>query len=152
MDDPQVLDALWATEVGQRRAMLEVHVREQVAQVMRLDPTQIDPRMPFGSLGLDSLMGLEIRNRLERSLGLTLSAALVWTYPTIAALIAFLAEALELPADARRGAASNGAEAQPRDEMAETRAQIAELSDDEAERILLQELEKLADRNNKEAA
>src|SRR3970282_2293091 len=112
---------MWSTEASQRGTRLAAHVREQVAQVMRLDPTAIDPLIPFGSLGLDSLMGLEIRNRLERSLGLTLSAALVWTYPTIAALVAFLAEALELPPDAWRGAASNRPEAHPRDAMAETR-------------------------------
>ncbi len=146
VDDPGLLDALRAAEVGQRRTLLAAHVREQFAQVMRLDPAALDPLIPFGSLGLDSLMGLEIRNRLEHSLGLTLSAALVWTYPTLTALTAFLAEALELPAETR--AAPSLVEAQPRRESTEARAAVAELSDEEAERMLLQELDKLTDRNH----
>ena len=44
------------------------------------------------SLGLDSLMALELRNRLEASLGITLPAALVWAYPTISALAEALCE------------------------------------------------------------
>jgi hypothetical protein len=91
-------------------------------------------------------MGLEIRNRLERSLGLTLSAALVWTYPTLTALTAFLAEALDLPAGT--GAAPSPVEVQPRPELTEAGAAVAELSEEEAERMLLQELDKLADRNH----
>jgi myxalamid-type polyketide synthase MxaE and MxaD len=141
-----VLEALRAAEAGLRRGLLSAHVREQVGHVMRLEPAQIDPLVPLGSLGLDSLMGLEIRNRLERSLGLTLSAALVWTYPTIAAMAAFLAEALALPAET--GAAANRSAAQPYDALAEARAQIADLSEAEAERRLLEELEKLADHPN----
>ena len=35
-------------------------------------------------------MGMEIRNRLEASLGLKLSATLVWDYPTLDALVTFL--------------------------------------------------------------
>ena len=93
-------------------------------------------------------MGLEIRNRLERSLDVTLSAALVWTYPTLAALAAFLAEVLELPADAAGGAASHVPAAQTA--LSEARAVVAELSDEEAERELLEELEQLADRKNGE--
>jgi phthiocerol/phenolphthiocerol synthesis type-I polyketide synthase C len=44
------------------------------------------------SLGLDSLMGLELRNRLETTLGITLPVALVWAYPTISALAGALCE------------------------------------------------------------
>lgn len=40
-------------------------------------------------------MGLELRNGLESGLGLTLSAALIWTYPTVAALSEQLAVELE---------------------------------------------------------
>jgi hypothetical protein len=145
-DDPGLLEALRAAEAGQRRSLLAGHVREQFAQVMRLDHAALDPLVPFGSLGLDSLMGLEIRNRLERSLGLMLSAALVWTYPTLTALTAFLAEALDLPAGT--GAAPSPVEVQPRPELTEARAALAELSEEEAERMLLQELDKLTDRNH----
>jgi phthiocerol/phenolphthiocerol synthesis type-I polyketide synthase C len=44
------------------------------------------------SLGLDSLMALELRNRLEASLGITLPAALIWAYPTISGLAGALCE------------------------------------------------------------
>jgi len=37
-------------------------------------------------------MGLELRNRLETTLGITLPAALVWAYPTISALAGALCE------------------------------------------------------------
>ena len=52
------------------------------------------------SLGLDSLMALELRNRLEASLGITLPVALVWAYPTISGLAGALCERMGYePAD-----------------------------------------------------
>ncbi len=53
---------------------------------------------PFRGYGMDSLMSLEIRNRLEASLGLRLSAALLFTYPTTAALVDHLLAELQLDA------------------------------------------------------
>jgi phthiocerol/phenolphthiocerol synthesis type-I polyketide synthase C len=49
-----------------------------------IDPLDHDQAME--SLGLDSLMALELRNRLEAGLGITLPVALVWAYPTISGL------------------------------------------------------------------
>jgi phthiocerol/phenolphthiocerol synthesis type-I polyketide synthase C len=54
----------------------------------------IDHDLPMESLGLDSLMALELRNRLEASLGTTLPVALVWAYPTITDLAGALCERL----------------------------------------------------------
>jgi myxalamid-type polyketide synthase MxaB/epothilone polyketide synthase D len=73
-------------EPAERRRLVEQAVREQVAGVLRMDAVRLDPRVPLRSLGIDSIMGLELRNGLESSLGLTLSATLIWTYPTVAAL------------------------------------------------------------------
>ena len=42
--------------------------------------------VPFQDLGLDSLMGVELRNRLEQRLGVRLTVALVWAYPTVGQL------------------------------------------------------------------
>ncbi|HEY4001514.1 MAG TPA: acyltransferase domain-containing protein, partial [Candidatus Xenobia bacterium] len=71
---------------GDRGAVLEQFVRDQVAQVLRLEPAAVVRDVPFKSLGLESFMGLELRNRLEAGLGLTLAATLIWTYPQVATL------------------------------------------------------------------
>jgi acyl transferase domain-containing protein/acyl carrier protein len=67
------------------RRMLEL-VRAEAARVFRLAPAALAPEDAFAGLGLDSLMGLEIRNRLEAVLGLALPATLLWTRPTPEAL------------------------------------------------------------------
>jgi acyl carrier protein len=63
-------------------AALRQVVLGQLAAVLRLQPDQLAADKPFRSLGLDSLMGLELRNRLERILSLKLSASTVWNFPT----------------------------------------------------------------------
>src|SRR5207247_3873994 len=75
---PQGLEeALLAIEPGRRRrARLESHLRERVAQVLRLAPARVDTDRPFRALGLDSLMALALRNLLAADLGLRLSATL----------------------------------------------------------------------------
>ncbi len=93
-----VRDALLALESASgRRALLEDHIREQIARVLKLEAARIDSHKPLRTMGLDSLMTLELRNRLEASLGLTLSATLAWNYPTISALAPYLAERMRIP-------------------------------------------------------
>ena len=53
-----------------------------------LAPERIEPRRPLGAMGLNSLMAMELRNRLESDLGRPLSATLAWNYPTVDALVA----------------------------------------------------------------
>ena len=95
-----LLDALRAAPAATRQPMLLEHVRGRVARILRLELSHVDRDAPLKSLGLDSLMTLELRNRLEADLGLRLSATLVWNYPTVAALAGHLAEALRLEAPA----------------------------------------------------
>jgi NADPH:quinone reductase-like Zn-dependent oxidoreductase/acyl carrier protein len=79
-----------------RREMLELYLREQAARVLRLEPTQIEIRGALQRLGLDSLMTLELRRRIETGLGLRLPVTVMWDYPTIAALAPFLLDRLGL--------------------------------------------------------
>jgi acyl carrier protein len=53
----------------ERRAALTDHLRELVARVLRLDPSRLAADQPFNALGLDSIMAVELRNRIEGSLG-----------------------------------------------------------------------------------
>ncbi|MFD9718900.1 acyltransferase domain-containing protein [Streptomyces sp. NPDC059076] len=83
----------------ERRAALESAVRENVAQVVRLPARRVETDRPLKSLGIDSLMSLELRNRLEAVFGIPLSATLIWNYPTVREIAPFLAEKLRLELD-----------------------------------------------------
>ncbi|MFE3983005.1 SDR family NAD(P)-dependent oxidoreductase [Nocardia tengchongensis] len=69
-----------------RDDLVRTEVTALAGRVLRIDPAAIDPSTPFKSLGLDSLMSLEYRNRLESAFGLTLAPTLLWTYGTADAL------------------------------------------------------------------
>jgi phthiocerol/phenolphthiocerol synthesis type-I polyketide synthase C len=83
---------LEAVPEAARPALVEDKVRELAGRVLRLDPSAFDGDTPFKSLGLDSLMGLELRNRLEAAFGLKLSPTLLWTYGNARALAGALCE------------------------------------------------------------
>ncbi|WP_382324585.1 SDR family NAD(P)-dependent oxidoreductase [Hydrogenophaga sp. UC242_50] len=78
---------------AERRRLLEGLVKEAVGAVLRIAPARLDPRKALGSMGLNSLMAMELRNRLEAATGRSLSATLAWNYPTVEALAAHLAGA-----------------------------------------------------------
>ncbi|MFJ4091479.1 beta-ketoacyl synthase N-terminal-like domain-containing protein [Kitasatospora sp. NPDC089913] len=100
---------LLAVEPGRRRrALLVRHCRELAARVLdgpgAPDPAAIDSSAPLAGLGFDSMRTLELRSRLELSLGVPLPATLGWQYPTLDALVPFLAERMGILLEAAAGA------------------------------------------------
>jgi malonyl CoA-acyl carrier protein transacylase len=81
-----------ARSPAKRRQLVAEGVRETAAQVLRRAPARIDGRRTLGSMGLDSLMALEFRNRLEGLFARSLPATLLWNYPSLDALAAFLSD------------------------------------------------------------
>lgn len=79
-----------------RRRMLESHLVDHLEKVLRLPAGRIDLEGPFLNYGMDSLMSLEVRHRLEASLGIKLSAAVLYTYPNVSSLAGHLLEILQL--------------------------------------------------------
>ena len=88
--DKQLLNQLKTASVTERLDLLEHHLCQIIAKVLRLPQGQIDRETPLGSLGFDSLMALELRNRLEDDLDLSLSATLIWNYKTVSELTPYL--------------------------------------------------------------
>lgn len=81
---------------ARQRGVLEERLLALLAEVLEVDVREIQPEVPLGRQGLDSLMGLELRNRLETEFDLTLPASLAWNHPTVHALAAHLLERLEV--------------------------------------------------------
>lgn len=90
-------DQLTSAPAAARLALLESLLADVLARVLRTSGSRIDRRLPFSAMGVDSLMSLEFRNRLEAGLGERLSATLLFTYPNLSALAAHLLDTLSLP-------------------------------------------------------
>ncbi|WP_437712866.1 SDR family NAD(P)-dependent oxidoreductase [Sorangium sp. So ce448] len=83
------------------RALLDA-VRVEVAAVLGVaSPSTLERDRPLQELGLDSLMAVELRNRLAATAGLRLPATLLFDHPTPGALARFLGAQL-LDGEARQ--------------------------------------------------
>jgi acyl transferase domain-containing protein/acyl carrier protein/phospholipid N-methyltransferase len=72
----------------QQELMLN-HISRLAGSVLGLS-TEIDPRRGFFELGMDSLTSMELRNRLQRELDISLDATLTFKYPSVFALSEYL--------------------------------------------------------------
>jgi acyl carrier protein len=136
---------------------LIAHVTGAVAAVLKLDAGRsIDAREGFFDLGMDSLMAVELKTRLECLFGAPLPSTLTFNYPNIEALAGFLDVELfagrEAPAaeteaapSARASAGAAVADAVPAAAMPAAAAAAAVPADDESEDALEEQLaEKLS--------
>ena len=77
-----------------RHAMLLAHVQKSLALVMALDAPELDPEESLSSLGLDSLMALELQHSLEESFGAKLPLDLLMGMPSLNEFVTRLLEIL----------------------------------------------------------
>ncbi len=124
-----LLETLRAALPHERRTLLLDVVIGELAKVLRQDPKQLPPDVPFAELGVDSLMGVELRNRIQAETTVNLPSTTIWTYPSPSKLAEYLASALELEIH------------EPTSEATATEeSPTAELDDEEVEALLLAEL------------
>ena len=100
-----LIDALMAVEPAERQKFLEGHIREQLARVLGTSPSKVDVDKPLISLGLDSLMAVEIGNRMQSELGVSIPPVKFMEGLTTAGMAQYLVE--QLAAD-RPGAPATG--------------------------------------------
>ncbi|MEU4573594.1 beta-ketoacyl synthase N-terminal-like domain-containing protein [Nonomuraea sp. NPDC023979] len=68
------------------RAYVLDETRAEIASVMRLAPADLAIRRPLVEQGLDSVMTVMVRRRLDKRFGCRLPATLLWQQPTISAI------------------------------------------------------------------
>jgi acyl transferase domain-containing protein len=137
----------------ERRQHLTERLTDRVAEVLRLPREEISPRARLFDLGIDSLMALEMKNRLQADLDVVLSSTLLFDYPTIHALTDFLLEevlpaetsatgspASTATADGMAARTATAAGTRPMDLDAATAVAVDDLSEEEAEARLLAQL------------
>jgi acyl transferase domain-containing protein len=74
--------ALRGLEPEERRHSVREHVIAELAAVLRLSPGDLDPTVAIGTLGLDSLMSVEVKHRLEEILGVAVPMARLLAGPS----------------------------------------------------------------------
>lgn len=135
--EPVLRDALAAIPPGPpRRALMESAIKADVGAVLRMAPQRVPSDRALKSLGLDSLMALELRNRLEKRCGSVLSPTLAWNYPTVLALAEHLAERLHVALDAAAGPAPPLSASAADSELDALIDDIEQMSDEEARALL----------------
>jgi acyl carrier protein len=76
----------------ERWGLLVAHVRGEAASVIGFrSPELVDLNQGFFKMGMDSLMTVQLCNRLERTLGCSLPTTTAFEYPTVHALARYLA-------------------------------------------------------------
>lgn len=123
-------ERLHAAPEREGRELLLHHIRDQVSAVMQWAPGE-HPDLDQGlfDAGMDSLMALELKNRLQAALGCDIPATVAFDHPTIRAIAAHLYRKI-VPAAAPVEAAV------PASDIDELLGRIEGFSDSEASRLL----------------
>ncbi|MFE4515881.1 SDR family NAD(P)-dependent oxidoreductase [Kitasatospora sp. NPDC056783] len=78
------------TDPARRTTALLDRIRHDAAAVLHCRADSVEDRTPFVALGLDSLLAIQLRNRLVHELGVQLPTTALWTHPTPADLAELL--------------------------------------------------------------
>ncbi|MCK8351684.1 SDR family NAD(P)-dependent oxidoreductase [Erwinia amylovora] len=74
----------------ERHARLCAVIRRGVATLLQQPGQQIPLDTPLSELGVSSLLGVEVRNRLQSELSVRMPATVLWNYPTVSSLASYL--------------------------------------------------------------
>ncbi len=131
---------LEAAVPSERQEILVAHVRLQVAEILQLTSSQkVDLKQGFFDLGMDSLMALELRSRLQKSLQCNLPATLTFKYPTLKSLVDYLVD-LVLESEPPHTSVTKPRETEDDEKQEQLLAKTKELSEDQLEELINQKL------------
>jgi acyl transferase domain-containing protein len=130
--------------VKQAQTTLLNEVSQQIAQLLKLGNShRLNPAQGLFDLGMDSLLAIELRSRLQKAVEAKLPATLVFDYPSVEAITTYLAnDILKLTGDTP--------EAQPTSQPIPAHADVNDLtalSEDALEKLLQNKLATRKKRN-----
>lgn len=97
-----LVERLTGAPVQQRKKLLTDYLRDAVAEVTRVDAAEIREDAGFFDLGMDSLMAVELRRRIEQGVGKEIPATLAMDHPRLSDVADYLlVDVLELSDQAK---------------------------------------------------
>jgi acyl transferase domain-containing protein/acyl-CoA synthetase (AMP-forming)/AMP-acid ligase II/acyl carrier protein/NAD(P)-dependent dehydrogenase (short-subunit alcohol dehydrogenase family) len=112
---------LMRAPTSERKGIVEAYLRQRLARVLEVDPAELENDQQLTHLGIDSLMAVEIKNRVEAELQISIPIVVLLQGVSIAQLATFVIERISTTPVAA------AAEDQPMDQQ---------LSEEDAKRLL----------------
>ncbi|MBE3560029.1 MAG: LLM class flavin-dependent oxidoreductase [Ktedonobacteraceae bacterium] len=141
-----LLASLASVQAEERQHLVEAYLCEKIAGVLRLPASSIDVQQPVTTLGLDSLMSIELKNKIELELSIHIPIVTLLQGPSIhqfaTQLLYQLAEVI-VPASTT-STASTATEQVPAEQQATPQAPTQGSKQADAEQLLAQ-LDQLSD-------
>jgi acyl carrier protein len=136
--DSKLLGKLQTAAPGARSRLIEDAIQAEIATLLgRPDGSRMDRDLGFFNAGMDSLTSIDLRGRLEKRLGVTLSPTVAFEHPTIAALAGYVLGELFSEAEP-----ANSAPEQPKEPSQDQEVQLDDMSEDDLAALLTAELRK----------
>ncbi len=134
-------------ELDRASERIEAWMLDWLITRLGLTPDDVSRDRPFAEYGVDSLTAVELSHELEQQFSVPLPPIVAWNYPTPAALARFLAEEtlgvkrepVESTHDASGAAKQSANGVAHDDDLAALLAEVENLSDAEAARLLAEE-------------
>jgi NAD(P)-dependent dehydrogenase (short-subunit alcohol dehydrogenase family)/acyl carrier protein len=142
-----IVPEILAAEASSRLSLLETYLCEQVGNVLRVPASRLDIDQPLTTLGLDSLMAIELKNRIELDLKVRIPIVTFLQGPSITqfagqVLEQIVATAATVPATSEAALSvqsrqhDGGVALISREKAEQLLTQVDELSDEEVNALL----------------
>ncbi len=139
-------DALLAAEPRERGKLLLVYLSGQVARVLGIDPSQLDVQQPLSYLGLDSLMAVELKNRIAVDLRVNVPIArFLQGFSVDQAVTQVLDQLVEEPESPASFSVSAGELPSDRHDAEPLVSDLDQLSDEQVDSLLLDMMSEVND-------
>ncbi|MCP4109667.1 MAG: acyl carrier protein [Desulfobacteraceae bacterium] len=135
----EIIQKLEHAPANDRPDILTSYIQNEIAEILWLDSSDDIPELNKGffDMGMNSLLALELKKRLEKALGQVLPTTLAFEHPTIETLADFLLREVLSFDLAEKPVTNNHKDSDDSDIMA---AKLEELSETEAEELLMKKL------------
>ena len=125
-----------------REGLLENLLQHLLSRILGLPAARLDANKAFKAYGMDSLKAMQFRSGIESATGLELSSSLVWNYPNLQKLAAYLNDTLSSgpgltpssgsgPSESQEESISGGSE-----QLSDLVDMLESMTDEEAKKLL----------------